>query len=56
VTLLDFMATHPFVSVALVLAAGYAVGGALAAPVTAWRKLQKRPDDCPRCDGTGRAS
>jgi hypothetical protein len=53
VTLLDFMAAHPLASVGIVLAAGYAVGGALAAPVTAWRKFH-RPGDCPRCGGTGR--
>lgn len=50
---LDFAAAHPFLSVVLLLVAGVAGGNLLAAPVTAWRKWT-RPNDCPRCSGTGR--
>lgn len=52
-SLVDFAAAHPVVAVFLVLAAGWAGGELLSAPVTAWRKWH-RPGDCPRCHGTGR--
>lgn len=52
-TALEWMAAHPWLSLGLVIVGGWSVGGALAAPVTAWRKW-KRPGDCPRCHGTGR--
>lgn len=52
-TALDFLAAHPFIACALILASGSALGSALAAPakaLAAWR----RPGDCPRCNGSGR--
>ena len=52
-TVLEFAAAHPVLAVVLLLAAGWAAGGALSSPVTAWRKWT-RPNDCPRCHGTGR--
>lgn len=52
---LDFAAAHPFLATALVLAIGRAAAGCVAAavePLKSWRK----PNDCPRCNGTGRGS
>ena len=40
--LLTFVGSHPVVSVVLLLVGGWSLGGALSAPVTAWRKW-KRP-------------
>ncbi len=50
---LDFAAEHPVLAVVLLVVVGVAGGNLLAAPITAWRKWQ-RPNDCPRCGGTGR--
>jgi len=51
--MLVFLADHWLVSLLLILAAGKAVAGVVAAavaPLHTWR----RPCDCPRCGGTGR--
>ncbi len=56
-TLFQFLTDHPalalFVGGPLLLVSGVALSNVLAAPVTAWRKWT-RPNDCPRCRGTGR--
>jgi hypothetical protein len=44
---------HPWATVSFILAAGYAVGQALASPIKVWVNF-RRPGDCPRCNGTGR--